>query len=149
MATIKMKTSDDYLAKLAVLESNADEVIKKAIHDGAGVVADGIKTKIPTIPDVHRYILNDLEKSFGITPISKDREGDWNAKIGFDGYGSHPTKKYPKGLPNQMMARAIESGTSFRKKHPFVRTTVTRMRKPCLEAMKNRIDIETEKVMEK
>ena len=147
MATIKIKSGNDYLAKLQALESGTDEIVKKAIYDGAGVVADAIKAKIPGIPQTHHYILDDLEASFGISPILQDQKGDWNAKIGFDGYGSHPTAKYPQGLPNQMMVRAIESGTSFRDKHPFVRPAVRQTQKACEEAMENRIDIETKKVM--
>ena len=51
----------------------------------------------------------------GISPIKHD--GDYiNAKVGFDGYGSIPTKKYPKGVPNQLVARSVNSGTSFLKK---------------------------------
>lgn len=147
MATIRFKRGDDYLIRLSRLEASADEVAKKAIYDGAGVVANRIKMELHCIPDVHRYILEDLEKSFGITPIDRDRSGNWNAKIGFDGYGSHPTAQYPKGLPNQMMARAIESGTSFRGKYPFVRSAVTRTRQQCLDKMRERIDIETKKIM--
>lgn len=148
MATIKFKNGDDYLIRLSRLETGADEIAKKAIYDGAGVVADRIKAELRHIPDVHGYILNDLEESFGITPMDRDRSGNWNAKIGFDGYGSKPTEEYPNGLPNQMMARAIESGTSFRPKHPFVRPAVTRTRQQCLDKMRERIDIETKKIME-
>ena len=48
-----------------------------------------------------------------------------NAKIGMDGYNKHVTDKYPKGHPNAMIARSVESGTSFRQKTPFIKPTVT------------------------
>ena len=104
---------------------------KKAIYQGAKVVADKISSGIPKDT-------GDLEKSFGITPIERDKDGNWNAKIGFDGYDS-------KGVPNQLKARAIESGTSKIQKRPFVRPAVNATKTKAVEAMKKIIDEETEK----
>ena len=83
----------------------------------------------------------DLIESFGVTPISRDNQGNHNAKIGFDGYGSMPTKAYPKGLPNQLLARAVESGSSVRAKTPFVR--------PAVRASKSKVESTMGQIMTK
>jgi hypothetical protein len=42
-----------------------------------------------------------------------DRNNQQSVKLGFDGYNDVVTDKYPSGQPNQLIARAIESGTSW------------------------------------
>lgn len=142
------KRGDEYALKLGRLGEQSGQIAKRAIYDAADIVADQIRANIDTIQKVHNYQKEDLKKSLGITPMDKDGNGYWNAKIGFDGYGSVPTKKYPKGLPNRLLARAIESGTSFRIKTPFVRRAVTKTKSLALQKMRDRIDEDIKKIME-
>lgn len=148
MATIRFKRGDDYLLKLERLGSSTDEITRRALYEGAKVVADAVKLNIRglSLDYYEQYILRDLAESFGITPM-RLFGGGWELKLGFDGYGSRRTKKYPRGLPNQLAARAIESGTSFRHKQPFVRPAVNAARNPCREAMKRQIDEDIQKIM--
>lgn len=46
-----------------------------------------------------------------------------------------------------MIARAVESGTSLRKKHPFVRPAVKSSRKAAEQAMIETADKEIKKIM--
>lgn len=135
-------------------EMDMEKAAEEAVKAGAKIVADEIRGRIEALPtEPYRHLKagerfagisqeqkKDLEDSFGVTPIKKDRYGGINAKAGFDGYGSYPSKKYPQGLPNQLLARAIESGSSVREKHPFVRTAVQAARKEAEEAMGKVID---------
>lgn len=148
MATIRFKRGDEYLLKLERLGSSTDEITRRALYEGAKVVADAVKLNIKGLSIDYReqYILRDLEESFGITPM-RSASGGWEVKLGFDGYGSRKTKKYPQGLPNRLAARAIESGTSFRPKKPFVRPAVNAARNTCREAMKQQIDEDIQKIM--
>ena len=59
----------------------------------------------------------------------RDDKGYLNVKLGFDGYGRTKTKKYPKGVPNQLIARSVNTGTSFRKRNPFMDRAVRAKRK--------------------
>lgn len=152
---------NDFAIALERLNAEAESIAKSAIYEGAKVVADAMNKAIDNIPeDKFRFLKSgekissvtesekkDLKESFGITPISPDSWDGWNAKIGFDGYGSTPTKKYPKGVPNQLVARAIESGSSVRTKYPFVRNTVNRTKKEAVEAMDKTVDEEIKKLM--
>lgn len=160
MARITFKKGDEYALKLSRLATNSDEIAKKAIYAGAKVVADKIKLNLEALPEerfrhlkgadifvgLPKQQKEDLIESFGITPIKRDENG-WNAKIGFDGYGNYPTKKYPRGVPNQLLARAIESGSSVRKKMPFVRPAVNATKNKALAEMRKIIDNEIEKQM--
>lgn len=156
---LRIKTSAEYAAKLNKLGSNADIIAKKSIYKAASIVADEIKKNIKKIPldngygtesDKIRGVSNkqkaDLIDGFGITPIKFDEYGGINAKIGFDGYGSIATKKYPQGVPNQLLARSVESGTSFREKTPFVRPAVNKARKKAIETMDKTIEEEIKKL---
>ena len=79
--------------------------------------------------------LIDLYKGLGVTPVGRDKNGFVNCKVGFDGYGRFPTKSYPKGVPNALIARAVESGSSVRQKSPFVRPSVNATRKEAVGEM--------------
>lgn len=161
MARMTFKAGDEYALKLSKLATKSDEIAKKAIYGAAKIVADKIKSNLEALPEEKFRYLRDGEKfvgvperqkkdlvdSFGTTPITTDNKGNWNAKIGFDDYGSMPTKQYPKGLPNQLLARAIESGSSVRQKKPFVRPAVTATKKQAIAEMEKIIDEEVEKSM--
>lgn len=155
------KAGEEYAIKLSKLATNQEDVAKKAIYGAAEIVADKIKSNLNSLPEEKFRYLQDGEKfvgvperqkkdlidSFGITPITTDNKGNWNTKIGFDGYGSIPTKKYPDGLPNQLLARAIESGSSVRQKKPFVRPAVNATKRQAQSEMEKIIDKEHEKIM--
>ena len=161
MARMTFKASDEYALKLSRLATESDEVARKAVYAGAKIVADKIKSNLEAVPtEKFRYLRGgdqfngltkvqkaDLLASFGITPITRDEDGYWTAKIGFDGYASMPTKEYPQGIPNQLLARAVESGSSVRRKHPFVRPAVNATKKAVVEKMNSVINEEVEKIM--
>lgn len=133
-----------------------DKALNRAVHKGSGIVADKIRENIAALPeDSFRYLVEfdmfhgvpkcqkkDLAESFGLTPIDRDRDGFVHTKAGFEGYGSYPTSTYPEGVPNQILARAVESGSSVREKTPFVAPAVRATRKAAISAMEEVIDEE-------
>ena len=159
----------DWIEKIRQLGRQTDAVCARAVQKGAGIVADQIRTNLENLTeDAHYsrehpdyYFLTssehftgipaaqkeDLLDSLGISPVMSDANGVINAKIGFDGYGSQPTAKYPNGIPNPMVARAVESGTSLRPKQPFVRPAVNKAKKAAVEAMEAVIDQAIETIM--
>lgn len=149
LARIRMDDANGYITKLYKLEDQAESIIKRSIYEGAGIVADQIKQEIDGIHNIYDYQKTDLKNGLGIAEMKKSGRGGIDTKIGFAGYGSVPTKKYPKGLPNLLLARAIVSGTSFRPKTPFIRRAVTKSRQKALEAMEKQIDEDVQSIMEK
>lgn len=89
----------------------------------------------------------DLLYSFGLSKINREN-GYVNTKAGFDGYGSFPTGTYPKGVPNALLARAVESGSSVREKHPFVAPAVRESRHQAIREMEDVIDEQMKNIFE-
>ena len=138
MARVTFKAGDDFALKLSRLATGSEAIAKKAIYAGAGIVADQIKSNLQGV--LSDEATGDLVASFGITPVKMDSDGNWNAKIGFDGYDRN-------GMANQYKARILESGTSKQPKHPFVRPAVNATRARAKAEMERIIDEETRKIM--
>lgn len=161
MAKITFPGLNDYELMISRLSKNAADIAGRAIYTGAGIVADEIKSGIQSLPILRGYGTAEnplpggvtqpqkqgLLDGLGIAPLQDDG-GYLNVKIGFDGYNRTKTEKYPQGQPNQLVARGVESGASWKQKHPFVRPAVNRSRKRAEAAMAEALDKEVEKIME-
>lgn len=165
MAKFEMRGIEKYLSELRKLEKGTDSVCKAAVYAGAKVLADGIKQEL--ISDVEAisdkaamarwragkpgYISVSQKKglieSLGVTPI-RDKFGHFDAKIGFDGYNDVETDRWPGGQPNQLIARACESGTTAMLKQPFIRPTEKRLTPEVYKAMEEAADKEIQKILE-
>lgn len=156
-----IKAGEDYALKLSRLADRADGIAKKAIYEGAKVVSDAIRKNIENLPEEPFRRLRDGEsfagtpksqklaliRGFGMTDMETDKDGNWNTKAGFEGYSDYTSKAYPNGLPIPLLARAIESGSSVRRKYSFVRPAVNASRKQAVKAMGDIIDEELKKTM--
>lgn len=140
MAKITFNLGEDYMLRLEKLADRSEETIKIAIYEGAGTLTDQIRENLEANLSGSEQSTGALEASLGISPVIQDRDGVWNAKIGFDGYDE-------KGVPNQLKARVMESGSSKIQKRPFVRPAVDASKKAVEAAMQQVIDEETEKIM--
>ena len=136
--TWQFKGIDEYLSQLEKIKANTGPAIGKAIYEGAGLVAKEVAAEIQKLPVNNQY------QKDGITSVQKkgliegfgishaQTEGFYrHVKLGFDGYNDQYTDNYPQGQPNSMIARSINSGTSFRKKNPFVDRATRRSKKAC------------------
>ena len=155
MAKITFIGGDDFGVRLERLGNmNARASVERAVAKAAGIVADAVRAALKAIPGRKDIFLwggqmlygvlerekEDLLDGLGISPIQSDRNGFVHAKVGFDGYGSRQTKKYPKGTPNQLVAAAIERGSSIRYKVPFIRPAVNKTRNKAIKAMDDSIN---------
>lgn len=161
MAKLKVKMHDleKYEANLLSLYTLSRTMIGEAIFDGAGVVADAVKASIETIPVDNRYAtgsatlygINEQQKQglregFGIAPMRNDN-GYMHVKLGFDGYNSVRTKKYPNGQPNSLIARSVNTGTSFRQRFPFIDNAANKSRSAAEQKMIQKFEDSVNKVM--
>lgn len=164
MARITFPGAEEFGAKLRQLEEafSSDEPLKRAVAKGAEPVADAIRSALGGVSSepfrlrklrageklsgLSNSEKKDLQASFGLAPVQKDSKGVITTKAGFDGYGSHPTKSYPGGVPNQLVARAVESGSSVRQKAPFVRPAVSATRNKAIQEMEKSIDEDLKKI---
>ena len=157
MAKLTVGTGiDRYLEGLSQIVLHSDEDCKRAAYDGAKIVMDAVKARANAIPTVgedgqHHMSSNHMQRGctqrqkegiingLGIAHFRNDG-GFINVKIGVDGYNNVKTKKYPNGQPNAMIARAVESGTSFRNKSPFIAPAVSSSRGAAERAMADTYD---------
>lgn len=162
MAKYQMRGLEEYAQYLQRIGANTQEICGKAVYAMADIVADQVReniTKLPTVTEaeaLRAYRANEttdltkaqkkgLEDGFGISPMQNDN-GYYNVKLGFDGYNKVKTRKYPQGQPNAMIARAVESGSSVRKKNPFIRRAVNATQKQAVEKGKQVADEEIAKI---
>lgn len=160
MATFQFKGLDAYIKQLSALNAgDKGDIIGKTVYAGAAVVADAVRKSIETLP-VGPGTAKDGELIDTVTPTQKrglldgfgishiqDDDGFVNVKLGFDGYNGTRTKNYPKGQPNVLIARAVNSGTTFRKKTRFVDKAVSSSSKAAEKAMDETCNREIEKIM--
>ena len=132
------------------LTFESDWICFRAVYKGAEVIADGIREAIKNIPPANvqpghrRRGITDVEREGLLDTLGvakhKTEGGKVYTHIGFDGYNSYVTDKYPMGHPNSMVARSLESGTSWLAKTPFIAPTVRRLRADAHSSMQQVID---------
>ena len=159
MAKFQFEGVDELIAQYKKLEQNTESMIGHAIYNGAGVVMKNVKAAVDGINTDDRFGSSDNPKSgpstiqkiglqyaLGIAKMRNDN-GFRNVKIGFDGYNNVKTKTWPKGQPNMMVARSIESGTSWMTKQPFMRKAEQSSKAHCEKAMSETIDKEIKRLI--
>lgn len=160
MARFEFGGIDTYIQQLNKLQAaTRDGVIGETVYAGAEVVADSVRSAIQALPVgsgqasgnelVDTVTLPQkagLLDGFGISRM-KDDNGFINVKLGFAGYNATRTAKYPRGQPNALIARSVNSGTTFRKKTKFVDKAVNSARKSAETAMDAACSREIEKIM--
>lgn len=147
------KGLDDLIMRLDRLAGKTDKIARGALGEAAKVSVEAVKDAIEAIPEtpegkqgLPKYAApgtqirgatsaqkEDLINSVGIAPF-KNNGSVVNTSIGFDGYGSIPTKQYPGGVPNALLMRSIESGTSFREKTPVIRKAHSKIKAEAVQA---------------
>ena len=155
MAKIEFVGIDEYLEKLNKIGDKTTGLCKRALYDGAAVLADAVRSEVQALPVTDRntepqqvlsYERDGLLAGLGIAKM-KDDGGVVSTRVDFDGYNRLKSKKYPSGHPNSMIARAINSGTSKRTKNPFMSRAVAKANAKANAAMAARMDADIEEIM--
>ena len=149
---------DEYIYKLDQMHANTEEMIGRSIFPGAAIVTDAIRAGIESIPEAPKQYARGMKTGLtasqkaglldglGIAVMRNDG-GFLNVKVGMDGYNSTVTKRWPKGQPNALIIRALESGTSFQARQPVIAPAIRSSRNAAIQKMKEQFDEETRKVM--
>lgn len=151
-----------YVDKLNELTNNSLTIIQKAAAKGAAPIADACKANLNGLETMNKGEavaawkkkekgkLTEKQKqglieSMGLAPMRNDN-GYINTKLGFDGYNKVITKSWPKGQPNAMIARVLESGSSAMDKQPFIRPAVSAKKNEAEKIMQETLDKEIKKI---
>ena len=130
--TVQISGVDELSRKLKKLEDEAQGVVSQALYEGAGVLADSVSQAVHGIAtEPFRYgtstnrrkpspeekaILENARRG-----VAKFRSGagSVNTSVGMQNSGYAELKG--KNVPVPLIANAINSGTSFMQKQPFMR----------------------------
>lgn len=159
MAKFQFEGVDELIAQYKKLEQNTEPMIGHAIYNGAGVVMKACVAAVEGLSTDNRFGTQEnpvagpssiqkagLRHAIGITKMRNDG-GFYNVKIGFDGYNNVKTKRWPQGQPNMMVARSVESGTSWMTKQPFMRKAEQSSRSQCEKVMSETVDKEIKRLI--
>lgn len=108
-----MQGLDEYMKRLKDLGASVDGSIKRAVYPAAGMVIEAIKANTPA--DTGGLRNSAALKTF------QNENGFIYTEVTFEGYDE-------RGHPNPVKARVLESGSSTRQKHPFIRPAVNRVK---------------------
>ena len=139
---------------LTKLEEDAPKIAAKALYEGAGIMADEIKkgaesirtapfkyakegTRLPS-PEEKEIV---MQAGVGIAKFNKEG-AEVDTSVGYRNAGYADLNGKQKPIP--MIVNAINSGTSFMTKQPFVRKAASSGGKKAMEAMKTAIEAEFE-----
>ena len=141
MAKVEMKMPDDFLMNLSRLEEKTDDIIPKVLEAGGKIVLDKVKGNLSSaIGRGTKYksrATGELAGSLGLSPAKQNRDASgWDIKVGF----AEP--RNGKGSSNAKLANIIEYGKHGQPAKPFLKPAKSASRKPCIEAMKTKLEEE-------
>lgn len=139
MAKVDVKMPEEFLLRLSRLGEKTDEIIPKVLEAGGEVVLSKVKSNLQSvIGSGTKYpsrTTGELASALGLSPVKQDRDGNHNIKVGF----SEPRKG---GESNAKIANIIEYGKSGQPAKPFLKPAKSASRRPCIEAMKAKLEQE-------
>lgn len=156
MPKLEYNGLQEFGAVLQKLDAKTEGVLKMAVYDGAHVVFEEVKRQIQALPTndttgKHRDI-TPAQKAGLLSGLYGSRiqadDGNVYEYIGFTGYNSVRTKKHPKGQPNILIARSVESGATYMNKRPFINKAKNASKSKALEATKRTFEREVKKITE-
>jgi hypothetical protein len=143
MARVRIKMPDEFLLRISRLGDRIDVIAPKVLEVGGKVVLTKVKGNLRTsIGKGTKYpsrTTGELLSSLGLSEARQDRDGNYNVKVGF----SEPRSDSES---NAKIANIIEYGKHGQPARPFLRPARTASRKPCINAMKAKLDEEIGKL---
>lgn len=144
MAKVEIKMPEDFLLRLSRLADKTDDIIPKVLEAGGEVVLAKVKSNLSSVvgkgTKEKSRSTGELERSLGLSPAKQKRDGSgWDIKVGF-------AEPRSDGGSNAKLANIIEYGKSGQPPKPFLKPAKSTSRKPCIEAMKAKLDEEVSRI---
>jgi HK97 gp10 family phage protein len=139
VAKVQMRMPEDFLLKVSKLADKADEIIPRVLDAGGDIMLKKVKSNLAAAigsgTKKPSRSTGELVGALGISPTLIDKKGNYNIKVGF----SEPRKD---GESNAKIANILEYGKSGQPPKPFLKPARSSGRKPCIEAMKAKLEEE-------
>ena len=133
MARATWKMPDDFLNQISRLESRTDEIVPKVLAAGGEVVLEHVRVRLKAV--LSGKSSGELARALGVSPARIDRNGNWNAKVGF----AEPRRD---GDSNAMLANILEHGKHGQPPRPFLKPAKIACREACIAKMKQVLEAE-------
>lgn len=143
MAKITFPGMEAYIRQMEGLGKEIPKICNRALYDGAKILADAVREEIKTLDKLDPRDRQGLLDGMGIAHFWEE-DGSVMTKIGFEGYNTWKTKRWPRGKPNALIARAQIRGTSWIYPNRFTARAAKKAREKCIEAMRKRVEQELE-----
>lgn len=145
MARLKVTGLDEMIRKVEAAGKQPEELVKRSLYEGAGLVADNLKAAVGAIPTGgKRQITSEqragLQSGIGISHM-REENGSVSVVIGFNGQN-------PDGHKNTTIMRRVESGSSSTEKYPTVRPTARRSKAAAMAAMQKQFEEDIKELFE-
>ena len=140
MAKVEMKMPDDFLMNLSRLEEKTDDIIPKVLEAGGKIVLAKVKGNLSSVigkgTKYKSRATGELAGSLGLSPAKQNRDASgWDIKVGF-------AESRKGNTSNAKLANIIEYGKHGQPAKPFLKPARSSSRKPCIEAMKTKLEEE-------
>ena len=143
MAKLTVKYPDDFLEKVSRLGDKTDEIVPRVLQAGAEVVLTKVKSNLQAAigkeTKTESRSTGQLVSALGISPARVDKNGNHDVKVGF-------AENRNDGGNNAKIANILEYGKSGQPAKPFLAPAKSATRKPCMEAMIQKLESEVENV---
>lgn len=143
MAKVDIKMPNDFLLQLSKLADKTDEIIPKVLEAGGEVVLTNVRANLESVirhgTKEESRATGELVRSLGLSPAKQDRNGNWNAKVGF-------AEPRSDGNSNAKIANVLEYGKHGQPAKPFMKPAKSKSKAACVAAMKAKFEQEIESV---
>jgi len=143
MAKVNIKMPEDFLLRISRLGDQIDVIVPRVLEVGGDVVLKKVKDNLQAVigkdTKYPSRSTGELISSLGLSDAKQDRNGNFNVKVGF-------AEPLPDGENNAKIASVLEYGKHGQPAKPFMKPARTASRRPCTNAMINKLEEEIGKI---
>jgi hypothetical protein len=132
MGHFSCRLPDDFLDAIARLESSTDESCHACCRQAARLL-EHVQRNLHSV--LSGESTGELERSLGLSPAKIDRDGSWNANVGFE-------EPRSDGESNAKIANILEFGKHGQPPRSFLKPAKSAARGPAIKAMKRALESE-------
>lgn len=160
MAKMTVTGLDSFTTQLTKLAGEAEKINRGTLGEGAGYVADQIKSALEGMPTYDDWYGTDGHPLYGATESEKDQiisnfgiakfkdsGGKIETSVGFHGYVDTPSTRFNDHVPTGLLMQCINYGTSFRRATHTVDHAIKAVKDAATQKMQDYIDKEVGKII--
>lgn len=141
--SVKFNMPEDFLLKVSKLADKTDEILPKVLEAGGEVVETKVMSNLQAVigssTKEESRSTGELLSALGVSSAKQDKDGNFNIKVGF-------AEPRSDGKSNAMIAGVLEYGKSGQQPKPFLKPAKAQSKNACIDAMKNKLESEMEKL---